>query len=871
MKIQMENVNDYMFRNIDGLIDSQKLEGKKIVLFGLNTSSYAAKSYLESKGRSVYAYIDNDKRKVEEMTEFLNDVLPRHMNAGSCADMQREIVGAYFPEQLLGEFDDDVVILIASKYYVQMCEQLQNMGYEENKHIFKTVDFYGLEDLIKDFSPGVEYREMTTEEVRHCQIGILKKVRQVCEEHGLRYYLCGGTLIGAVRHKGYIPWDDDIDVIMPYSDYLKFLELMKDDQEYVVSSQYTMPEKCFSFFGRMIDKRTVMKWWEYPFLTTSGVNIDIFAISGVPEKSEDIEHFYNKVRRLNTKYMETYLEMEQTEALLEKREVLRKEILRMLEMYDFDSSEKAFCISKYKEKEILPVSIYRDKIKMQFEDDEYDVAAGYDMYLKSLYGDYMKLPPANQQVGCHNYKAFVRKDKRIKVSIITPVYNSEQYLRQCVDSCINQTLEDIEILLVDDASKDGSPKIMKEYESKYPGKVKCIYLKENMRPGGARNKAIDIARGEYITFVDSDDYIANIMCEELYQYATETDCDVVCCNYKMIRGKRQDDIDLYYNPLITRKDDKTRRILMSATSGEPMCKLIKRELMLENNIYFPQKLKYMEDMATIPFIWYYAKRVGKIEKSLYYYVRRDTSITMTGNSSCHKNLCEVIGVLKNEFEKRGLKETHNQELQDLCLRMLGLEFKRFIDGLDIPDKQELVALYEQMISIVPDYTQSKVLGFKNDPREVNAIRIFFDSPERFYALCMSGELKKANLNYYHYYAQYQDKIQRLFRYCQERNNKVGIWGAGGRGLDFLQVCDNPKKSVDFVFDKNQTKIGQYLETGHQVSSYAECCSQVDVILVMNKVYYTGIRDEIRRMNDKVRVVDLDFYLYMDEDIENWLE
>ena len=410
MNIQVENVNTYMFRNIDSLLETQKLEGKKIVLFGLNTSSYATKSYLESKGRKVYAYIDNDKRKVTEMTDFLEDVLPRHMSACGYAGNQDEIIRAYFPEQLLGTFDDDYVILIASKYYVQMCEQLQKMGYEEHKHIFKTVDFYGLEELIQNVEIGAEYREMSQEEVRACQIGILKRVRAVCEEHGLRYYLCGGTLIGAVRHKGYIPWDDDIDVIMPYGDYLKFLEIMKDDEDYIICSQYTMPDKCFSFFGRMIDKRTVMKWWEYPFLTTSGVNIDIFAISGIPEKTEDIEYFYNKVRRLNTKYIETYLEMKETEEIRRKRETLRKEILQMLEMYDFDSSEKAFCISKYKEKEILPVSIYHDKITMQFEDDEYDVAAGYDVYLKSLYGDYMKLPPENQQVGCHNYKAFVRKE-----------------------------------------------------------------------------------------------------------------------------------------------------------------------------------------------------------------------------------------------------------------------------------------------------------------------------------------------------------------------------------------------------------------------------------------------------------------------------
>lgn len=90
------------------------------------------------------------------------------------------------------------------------------------------------------------------------------------------------------------------------------------------------------------------------------------------------------------------------------------------------------------------------------------------------------------------------------VSIIVPCYNVEKYLPRCIESLVNQTLEDIEIILVNDASPDNSIKIMKEYELKYPNKIKIIDSQINLRQGGARNLGIDIATGEFIGFVDSD-------------------------------------------------------------------------------------------------------------------------------------------------------------------------------------------------------------------------------------------------------------------------------------------------------------------------------------------------------------------------------
>src|SRR5665647_2462820 len=102
------------------------------------------------------------------------------------------------------------------------------------------------------------------------------------------------------------------------------------------------------------------------------------------------------------------------------------------------------------------------------------------------------------------------------VSIIVPIYNAEQYLHRCIDSLLSQTLDDIEIILVNDASPDRSIDIMNDYQKKSPGKIVVIDSKVNLRQGGARNLGIKAAKSKYIGFIDSDDWVSDRMFETLY-------------------------------------------------------------------------------------------------------------------------------------------------------------------------------------------------------------------------------------------------------------------------------------------------------------------------------------------------------------------
>mgnify|MGYP005781662729 CR=1 FL=1 len=121
-------------------------------------------------------------------------------------------------------------------------------------------------------------------------------------------------------------------------------------------------------------------------------------------------------------------------------------------------------------------------------------------------------------------------ENKIKVSVIVPVYNVEQYLEKCLDSLVRQTLNEIEIIVVDDGSQDNSRKIAEAFREKYPNKVYFFY-KENEGLGEARNFGLDYAKGEYIGFVDSDDWVDEKTFQAMYETARNEDADVVVCDF----------------------------------------------------------------------------------------------------------------------------------------------------------------------------------------------------------------------------------------------------------------------------------------------------------------------------------------------------
>lgn len=221
-----------------------------------------------------------------------------------------------------------------------------------------------------------------------------------------------------------------------------------------------------------------------------------------------------------------------------------------------------------------------------------------------------------------------------KVSVIIPVYNTAEFLPQCLDSVINQTLKDIEIICVDDGSTDNSLQILQEYAKKDDRII--VLTQENQKQGAARNKGLSIAKGEYIQFVDSDDYLVKDACEKLYNKSSKLNLDMLNFEginfdeYKQEQARGQtiyyiqsnEEKDVYYNKEL---DDIKGQIPISA------CRFFyNKKFIVDNNILFPEKV-YFEDNYFVMKSIILVKRYGIMRDILYYRRVHKNSTTQNWN------------------------------------------------------------------------------------------------------------------------------------------------------------------------------------------------------------------------------------------------
>ncbi|WP_292822505.1 glycosyltransferase [Methanobrevibacter sp.] len=268
----------------------------------------------------------------------------------------------------------------------------------------------------------------------------------------------------------------------------------------------------------------------------------------------------------------------------------------------------------------------------------------------------------------------------IKLSIIIPVYNVEKYLEECLDSVLNQTLKETEIICIDDGSTDNSLNILKEY-SKKDKRVKII-TKENGGQASARNLGIKEAQGEYIAFVDSDDFIEPEMFEKLYTKSKDNKLDLAMCKIALYDNETEEINTLawYYmlgvfrdfkKDVFSHKDTKEFTCEISVT---PYNKIYKTSLIKDNNILFPEGLIF-EDEKFFYDVYLRAKRVSIVDEFLYYYrTNRKGSTVDIAKESDYTDLITIFKQIRETF-----KETKNYEDYKVLLanRFIHLELSRF--------------------------------------------------------------------------------------------------------------------------------------------------------------------------------------------------
>lgn len=253
--------------------------------------------------------------------------------------------------------------------------------------------------------------------------------------------------------------------------------------------------------------------------------------------------------------------------------------------------------------------------------------------------------------------------KKYRISVIIPVYNAEEYIHTCIDSLLNQILKDIEIIIVDDGSTDNSAEILDEYAQIYKN-IKVIH-QTNQGPAVARNVGLENASGEYIGFVDSDDYVANDFYEILYNTAIKNSIDIVISDYYNVIGDvathcgnfqipPQQVIDKQGMKSIIAKANESR-VLWFSWKG-----IYKTELIKKSNIIYPVELRLGEETIFCLECFLCASSMYYIDKPFYYYVQTPDSLTrLKYKENLLKQLEDLYFSKKNVYKKYGFNDYVN--------------------------------------------------------------------------------------------------------------------------------------------------------------------------------------------------------------------
>lgn len=214
----------------------------------------------------------------------------------------------------------------------------------------------------------------------------------------------------------------------------------------------------------------------------------------------------------------------------------------------------------------------------------------------------------------------------MRVSVIVPVYNVENYLRKCLNSLVNQTLQEIEILVINDGSKDGSQKIIEEFQEKYPSKIKS-FIKENGGLSDARNFGLDRATGEFIGFVDSDDYVSENMFEEMYDLAQKYTAKMVICNLQKVDENGKITQKLTQIPNMPERIDLGENFSVFSDISYFACNKIFRKDLFQDKRF--KKGVHFEDIQLIPQLLLECTTLAQTQNYHYQYLERSDSITKT--------------------------------------------------------------------------------------------------------------------------------------------------------------------------------------------------------------------------------------------------
>jgi glycosyltransferase involved in cell wall biosynthesis len=323
----------------------------------------------------------------------------------------------------------------------------------------------------------------------------------------------------------------------------------------------------------------------------------------------------------------------------------------------------------------------------------------------------------------------------MKLSIIVPVYNmaADGKLHYCLDSLINQTVKDYEIIAVDDASADDSYVILQEYEKRYTEKFRAVRSEVNRHQGGAKNIGLRLAWGEWIGFIDSDDWISPDMYERLIGRAEESGADLAGCDYcltdehSMRVGKVVPNNKPEQNGLLDR--EKYKSLILDG--GSLVVKIFRRTMILEHGLWFPEDIFY-EDNALGNSYLLLAKRFAYIQEPLYYYYQHEASTVHTISTRRCEDRMEAGRLMLAEAKRHGFYEDYRTELEySFTLLFYINTLFTYMSGVKRTGYGFVKRIGREMKQTFPDFEANVYYRERTHPEEKKLLHIHQKSPLYF--------------------------------------------------------------------------------------------------------------------------------------------
>lgn len=424
-------------------------------------------------------------------------------------------------------------------------------------------------------------------------------------------------------------------------------------------------------------------------------------------------------------------------------------------------------------------------------------------------------------------------ENEVLVSAIMPVYNSEEYLEKTLDSLVNQTLREIEIICVNDASTDNSLEIINEYKKK-DKRIKVINNQINMGAAVSRNTGLENASGKYVIFLDADDFFYPHMCKQSFETAENFKSDIVIFGYETYEADSYNEnvpffkIKKFKNKEITEQSQKVD--LLYYVNLAPWNKLVNREMLIRNNIKF-QDIPNANDVYFSVTAMLSADKIMVLEDVLLkYYLGNKGSLT--SDKKRRKNhIVEAYEEVYRFVDKNGYSNKNKAMVVNYVItELLNQIFSKVYDETVKEDVYNSLRNSEELVNAF--------LKAKKNNMLMSCNITFVDG--------LKKETPEKNKYYY-----YSDEIKKILKRAKEENKKVALWGYGNFGKSFLEMLKDKNLKINYIIDEDTNKQGQ-IHGEYIVNSYNNISEEVDIIFVLNPYFL----DEIKERATEKEIVDV---------------